>query len=69
LDEVPEEHGHTGEGECCNGQELPHAEVKVPAREVHVDERPEEVVIVIPRDAKDVRLIDHAGVNEVLEER
>jgi hypothetical protein len=54
LDEVPEEHGHTGEGECCNSQELPHAEVKVPAREVRIDECLEEVVIVVPRDAKDV---------------
>jgi hypothetical protein len=49
LDEVLEQRGHAGEGECRNGQELPHAEVEVPAREVCVDERPKEVVVVIPR--------------------
>jgi hypothetical protein len=51
--------GHSGEGEHCDGQELPHAEVEVPTREVRVDERPEEVVVVVPRAAEDVRLVDH----------
>ena len=68
LDEVPEQRGHAGEGERRDGQELPHAEVEVPAREVRVDERPEEVVVVVPRDAEDIQLINHAGVDEVLEE-
>ena len=68
LDEVPEQRGHAGEGERRDGQELPHAEVEVPAREVRVDERPKEVVVVIPRAAKDVRLVDHASVDKVLEE-
>jgi hypothetical protein len=68
LDEVPEYHGHTDEGERHNDQELPHVEVKVPTREVCVVERLEEVVIVVPHDTKDVQLIDHAGINEVLEE-
>ena len=68
LDEVPEQRGHADEGEHHNDQELPHAEVEVPAREVRVDERPEEVVVVIPCAAEDVRLVDHADVDEVLEE-
>ena len=68
LDEVPEQRGHAGEGERRDGRELPqHAEVGVPAREVRVDERAEEVVVV-PRAAEDVRLVDHAGVDQVLEE-
>jgi hypothetical protein len=52
LDEVPEQR----------------AKVEVSAREVLVDERPEEVVVVVPRVAEDARLVDHAGVDEVLEE-
>jgi hypothetical protein len=63
LDKVPEQRGHAGEGECRDGQELPHAEVKVPARVVPIEERSEEVVVVVPRAAEDIRLID-----EVLEE-
>ena len=50
LDEVPEQRGHTDEGEHRDGQEVSHAEVEVPVREVRVDERPEEVVIVIPAE-------------------
>ena len=46
MDEVPEQRGHAGEGERRDGQELPHAEVEVPAREVRVDERPKEVVVL-----------------------
>ena len=49
-------------------QELPHAEVKVSAREVRVDERSEVVVIVVPRAAEDVRLANNPGIDEVLEE-
>ena len=69
MDEVPEDRGHVGEGERRDGQELPHAKVEVPASEVRVDERPEEVVVVIPRATEDVRLVDHAGVDEVLKEK
>jgi hypothetical protein len=47
--------------------ELQYAEVKVSAREVHVDERPEEVIVVIPRATKDVQLVHHAGTDKVLE--
>jgi hypothetical protein len=36
--------------------------------EVRIDERPEEVVVVVPRAAEDVRLVDHVGVDKVLEE-
>jgi hypothetical protein len=49
-------------------QELPQAEVKVSAREVRVDERPEVVVIFIPRTAKDVRFTNNPDINEVVEE-
>jgi hypothetical protein len=49
-------------------QELPHAEVKVSAREVRVDERPEVVVIFIPCTAKDIRFTNNPGINEVVEE-
>ena len=65
LDEVPEQRGHAGEGERRDDQELPHAEVEVPAREVRVDERPKEVVGVVPLAAEDIQLVDHAGVDEV----
>ena len=65
LDEVTEQRGHASEGERRDGQELPHAEVEVPAREVRIVERPEEVVVVVPHAAEDVRLVDHAGVDEV----
>jgi hypothetical protein len=34
---------------------------------VRVDECPKEVVVVIPRTVEDVRLIDHAGIDKVLE--
>ena len=54
LDEVLEQREHAGDGECCDGKELPHAEVKVPAREVRFDAHLEEVVVVVPRTAKDV---------------
>jgi hypothetical protein len=64
LDEVPEQRGHAGEGGRRDGQELPHAEVNVPAREVRVDERPK-VIVVNPRAAEDVRLVDPAGVDKV----
>jgi hypothetical protein len=66
LDKIPEQHGHAGEGECRGSQELPHAKVEVPAREVRIDERLEEVIVVVPRATEVVRLVDHAGVNEVL---
>jgi hypothetical protein len=36
--------------------------------EVRIDERPEEVVVVVPRAAEDVRLVDHVSVDKVLEE-
>jgi hypothetical protein len=68
LDEVPEQCGHANKGGCRDGQELPHAEAKVPARKVCVDERSEEVVVVVPRAAEDVRPVDHAGVDKVVEE-
>jgi hypothetical protein len=35
---------------------------------VHVYECPEEVVVVVPRAAEDVRLVDHVSLDEVLEE-
>jgi hypothetical protein len=54
LNEVPEQRGHTGEGERRDGQELSQAE--------------EEVAVVVPHAAEDVRLVDHADVDEVLEE-
>jgi hypothetical protein len=66
LDDVPKQRGHSSEGERRDGQELPHAEVEVPAKEVHVDEHLEEVIVVIPRATEDVRLVDHAGIDEVL---
>jgi hypothetical protein len=36
---------------------------------VRVDECPEEDVVVVPRATEDVRLVDHASVDEVLEEK
>jgi hypothetical protein len=54
LDEVPEQRRHIGEGERHDDQELPQVEVKVPAREVRVNEHPEEVVVVVPRITEDV---------------
>ena len=68
LDEVLEQCGQAGEGEHRDAQEPPHVEIKVPVREVRVDECPKEVVVVVPRTAEDVRLVDHAGVDEALEE-
>ena len=59
MDEVTEQRGHASEGERRDGQELPHAEVEVPAREVRIVERLEEVVVVVPHAAEDVRLVDH----------
>ena len=67
MDEVPGQCGHAGEGERRDGQELPHAEVEVPAKEVYVDERSEKVVVV-PCTAEDIRLVDCADVDEVLNE-
>jgi hypothetical protein len=53
LDEVPEQCGHAGEGQRRDGEELPHAKVKVPAREFHVDECPKEVIVVVPHTTED----------------
>jgi hypothetical protein len=66
LDKIPEQHGHADKGERRGSQELPHAEVEVPTREVRIDERLEEVIVVVPRAAQVVRLIDHVGVDKVL---
>ena len=54
MDIVPEQRGHTDEGEHRDGQEVSHAEVEVPVREVRVDERPEDVVVVVPCVVEDV---------------
>jgi hypothetical protein len=68
LDEVPEQRGHASEGEHRGSHELPHAEVEALAKEVHIDERPKEVVVVVPHATEDVPLVHHAGIDEVLEE-
>jgi hypothetical protein len=68
LGQVTELRGHTSEGERRDGQDLPHVEVEVLGREVRVDERLKEVVVVVPCVAEDVRLVDHAVVDGVLEE-
>jgi hypothetical protein len=47
-------HRHSGKGERRDDQEIPHADVNIPAGEVRVDERPEEVVVVVPHAAEDV---------------
>jgi hypothetical protein len=47
LGQSTQERGHVGEGERCDSQELLCTEVEVPAKEVCVDERSEEVVVVV----------------------